>query len=151
MSANIPTLFVRGKNLPEAWEKAVLECWYHGVAIKTEYDKPEDPPSKDCTMMLVVEDPFAEPRIHRAFPPSRPLVSTGQARPANRDLYGGGFLIIMDSDGISRLHRQFPHEAVGMVSGVPRPGGSIRFLRCSSPGGRDSCKSARGLSSLYLE
>ncbi len=68
MSANIPTLFVRGKNLPEAWEKAVLECWHHGVAIKTEYDKPEDPPSKDCTMMLVVEDPFAEPRIHRAFP-----------------------------------------------------------------------------------
>ncbi len=68
MSGNIPTLFVQGKNLAEAWEKAVLACWQEGVPIKTEYDKPDDPPSKDCTMMWMVEDPFAEPRIHRAFP-----------------------------------------------------------------------------------
>ena len=68
MSGNIPTLFVRGKTLPEAWEKAVLECWSKGVGLKTEYDKPNDPPSRDCTMMWVAEDPFAEPRIHRAFP-----------------------------------------------------------------------------------
>ena len=68
MKTNIPAIFVRGKNLPEAWENAVLACWQQGISIKTEYDKPEDPPSKDCTMMMVVDDPFAEPRIHRAFP-----------------------------------------------------------------------------------
>jgi len=68
MNGNIPTLSVSGKNLPEAWEKAVLACWRNGVAIKTEYDKPGDPPSRDCTMLWTVEDPFAEPRIHRAFP-----------------------------------------------------------------------------------
>lgn len=68
MNGNIPTLYVHGKNLAEAWEKAVLACWEKGVPIKTEYDKPDDPPSKDCTMMWTVEDPFAEPRIHRAFP-----------------------------------------------------------------------------------
>ncbi len=68
MTGNIPTLYVQGKNLPEAWEKAVLECWQKGAAIKTEYDRPHDPPSKDCTILWVVEDPFAEPRIHRAFP-----------------------------------------------------------------------------------
>jgi thymidylate synthase len=68
MNGQIPTLFVTGKNLPEAWENAVLECWRKGAAIRTEYDKPGDPPSRDCTMMWVVEDPFAEPRIHRAFP-----------------------------------------------------------------------------------
>ena len=68
MQGNIPTFFVTGKTLPEAWEKAVLECWRNGVSVKTEYDKPDDPPSKDCTMMWVAEDPFAEPRIHRAFP-----------------------------------------------------------------------------------
>ena len=68
MRGNIPTLFVTGANLPEAWEKAVLACWEHGAAVKTEYDKTGDPPSRDCTMMWVVEDPFAEPRIHRAFP-----------------------------------------------------------------------------------
>jgi thymidylate synthase len=68
MTGSIPTLFVQGKTLPEAWEKAVLACWREGVAIRTEYDKPGDPPSRDCTILWTVEDPFAEPRIHRAFP-----------------------------------------------------------------------------------
>jgi thymidylate synthase len=68
MDGQIPTLHVSGRTLPEAWEKAVLACWHHGAAIRTEYDKPGDPPSKDCTMVWTVEDPFAEPRIHRAFP-----------------------------------------------------------------------------------
>lgn len=68
MKGMIPALFVQGKTLPEAWEKAVLACWEKGVSLQTEYDKPGDPPSKDCTMMWVVEDPFLEPRIHRAFP-----------------------------------------------------------------------------------
>jgi len=39
-----------------------------GCDIKTQYDKPEDPPSKDATMILVVHDPAAEPMIHRDFP-----------------------------------------------------------------------------------
>jgi len=68
MSGNIPVLHIEGKTLPEAWEKAVLACWRHGVPVRTEYDKPGDPPSRDCTMVWAVEDPFAEPRIHRAFP-----------------------------------------------------------------------------------
>jgi thymidylate synthase len=68
MNGNIPTLFVQGRTLPEAWERAVLECWNKGAAVKTEYDRPNDPPSRDCTMMWVAEDPFAEPRLHRAFP-----------------------------------------------------------------------------------
>jgi len=68
MNGNIPTLCVSGKTLPEAWEKAVLECWHKGIAIATQYDKPGDPPSRDCTMLWTVEEPFAEPRIHRAFP-----------------------------------------------------------------------------------
>lgn len=68
MTGRIPTLCVAGQTLPEAWEKAVLACWEQGAAIRTEYDKPGDPPSRDCTMMWVVEDPFLEPRLHRAFP-----------------------------------------------------------------------------------
>ncbi len=68
MNGRIPTLCVTGQTLPEAWEKAVLACWEQGEAIRTEYDKPGDPPSRDCTMMWVVEDPFLEPRLHRAFP-----------------------------------------------------------------------------------
>jgi len=66
----IPVIKVEGKTLPEAWEKAVIETWNKGLNIKTEYDKENDPPSKDCTMVMVVNEPLAEPRIHRAFPGS---------------------------------------------------------------------------------
>lgn len=68
MKNDIPVLKVEGKTLPEAWEKAVISAWEDGLGIKTEYDKPEDPLSRDCTMMMVVHEPMSEPRIHRAFP-----------------------------------------------------------------------------------
>ena len=68
LSGNIPALTVVARCLPEAWEKAVLAVWQHGIDIKTEYDKPQDPPSKDATVMITVADPFAEPRIHKNFP-----------------------------------------------------------------------------------
>ena len=64
----VPVFKVEGKTLPEVWEKAVLTCWDGGVAVKTEYDKPGDPPSRDCSMAMVILNPLAEPRIHRAFP-----------------------------------------------------------------------------------
>jgi thymidylate synthase len=68
MIKDIPVIRVEGDTLPEAWEKAVIAVWKDGLEIKTEYDKPEDPSSRDCTMIMVVNDPFKEPRIHRAFP-----------------------------------------------------------------------------------
>ena len=64
----IPTLNIDAQCLPEAWEKAVLAVWDHGAAIRTEYDKPSDPPSRDATVLITVRDPFAEPRIHKNFP-----------------------------------------------------------------------------------
>jgi thymidylate synthase len=54
--------------LPLAWEKAVIACWEQGESFPTEYDKPEDPHSRDVTAMIHVTHPFEEPRIHRAFP-----------------------------------------------------------------------------------
>jgi thymidylate synthase len=54
--------------MPEAWEEAVIRCWNEGVAIKTQYDKTGDPPSRDCSLAMSVRDPMREPRIHRAFP-----------------------------------------------------------------------------------
>ena len=67
-TGNIPVLSINADCLPEAWEKAVLAVWKEGVSVKTEYDKPEDPPSKDATVIITVADPFAEPRIHKNFP-----------------------------------------------------------------------------------
>ncbi len=66
--ADIPVLFIVAKSLPEAWEKAVLAVWDNGLEIKTQYDKAEDPPSKDATVIITVNNPFAEPRIHKNFP-----------------------------------------------------------------------------------
>ncbi len=64
----IPVLKVEGETVPEVWEKAVIECWEKGISIRTEYDREDDPPSKDCSMVMVIRSPLAEPRIHRAFP-----------------------------------------------------------------------------------
>ena len=61
-------ILVEGDTLPEVWEKAVLETWEKGELFRTEYDRPQDPPSRDATVIMVVNKPFQEPRIHRAFP-----------------------------------------------------------------------------------
>jgi len=60
--------FTCARTLPEGWEKAVLACWQRGEPFRTEYDKPDDPPSRDAVATICVTEPFAEPRIHRAFP-----------------------------------------------------------------------------------
>lgn len=65
---DLPVITVAASCLPEAWEKAVLGVWDSGLDIKTEYDKPEDAPSKDATVMVTITNPFAEPRIHKNFP-----------------------------------------------------------------------------------
>ncbi|MCD6407471.1 hypothetical protein J7L87_00265, partial [bacterium] len=46
----------------------MLILWEKGIEIKTEYDKKGEPPSKDATMIMVVKNPFSEPRIHLGFP-----------------------------------------------------------------------------------
>ena len=67
---DIPVLMVEGRTLPEAWERSVVEVWEKGISIKTEYDRSTDLPSRDCTMIIVIGEPFTEPRIHRAIPSS---------------------------------------------------------------------------------
>jgi thymidylate synthase len=67
-SAGIPVVAVTADCLPEAWEKTVIAVWDRGVDIRTQYDKPDDPPSRDATAVVTVTDPFCEPRIHKNFP-----------------------------------------------------------------------------------
>ena len=66
----IPIITANGKSIAEAWENSLLLLYKEGCNIKTQYDKPDDPPSKDCTMILTVEEPLSEPMIHRCFPDS---------------------------------------------------------------------------------
>ena len=66
--SGIPVLTARGAGIAEAWENSLVELNAKGCDIKTMYDKPEDPPSKDATMMITIDDPLAEPMIHKDFP-----------------------------------------------------------------------------------
>ena len=68
VAGDIPVLEARGATVPEAWERSVLRLWEEGARVRTEYDRELDEPSRDSTMVIVVEKPLAEPRIHLAFP-----------------------------------------------------------------------------------
>jgi len=73
-NGHLPIVKVTGENLPQAWERAMIALWEQGVDVRTEYDRKDkqgrwlDPPSRDCTMIVEVADPFGEPRIHKNFP-----------------------------------------------------------------------------------
>ena len=66
--AGIPVLMAEGDSIAQAWENALVRLHAAGCDVKTQYDKPDDPPSKDATMIVTVRDPLAEPMIHRDFP-----------------------------------------------------------------------------------
>ena len=66
--SGIPVLHAQGDCIARAWENALVTLYESGCDIKTQYDKPQDPPSKDATMILTVSDPLAEPMIHRDLP-----------------------------------------------------------------------------------
>jgi len=68
MPMNIAVICVEEESLAAAYEKALTALYEKGTRFKTQYDKPGDPLSLDCTMNLTVLDPMAEPMIHKAFP-----------------------------------------------------------------------------------
>ena len=65
---NIPVINVIGKTLAETFEKALTALYKGGTQFKTQYDKPEDPLSLDCTMNMTILEPESDPMIHMAFP-----------------------------------------------------------------------------------
>ena len=64
----IPVLHVEGDCIARAWENSLIELHRSGCDIKTQYDKPDDPPSKDATMIITIAEPLKEPMIHKDFP-----------------------------------------------------------------------------------
>jgi thymidylate synthase len=65
---NIPVLHVTEKTLAEAYEAALVKLYSEGTRFKTQYDKPGDPLSIDCTMNITILEPESDPMIHQAFP-----------------------------------------------------------------------------------
>jgi thymidylate synthase (methanogen type) len=57
--------FVSKSNIRDAWLSAVGKVLFFGDDIKTEYDKPEDPPSKDATVLIEITDPFSNPIMRK--------------------------------------------------------------------------------------
>jgi thymidylate synthase len=65
---DIPVIPVEGKTIAETYEKALVALYNQGVRFKTQYDKPGDPLSLDCTMNMTIREPLTDPMIHKAFP-----------------------------------------------------------------------------------
>ena len=65
---NIPVISVSGRSLAIAFEAALVNLYEKGIRFKTQYDKPGDPESIDCTMNITIKEPESEPMIHMAFP-----------------------------------------------------------------------------------
>jgi thymidylate synthase len=64
----IPVLHVEADCIARAWEESLVLLYKCGGDIKTQYDKPGDPPSKDATTIITITDPLREPMIHKDFP-----------------------------------------------------------------------------------
>jgi len=64
----IPVLHVESDCIARGWEQSLIELNRNGCTLRTQYDKPGDPPSKDSTMILTILDPLREPMIHKDFP-----------------------------------------------------------------------------------
>ena len=64
----IPVLHVEGDSIARAWEQSLIALHEKGCNVQTEYDKPDDPPSKDATMIITITDPLREPMLHKDFP-----------------------------------------------------------------------------------
>ncbi len=54
-------IFISEKSVRDAWLSAVAHVLYNGDDIRTEYDKSEDPPSKDATVLIEIENPMSNP------------------------------------------------------------------------------------------
>ncbi len=64
----IPVLYVESDCIARGWEQSLIELSRNGCSIRTEYDRADDPASKDATMILTITDPLKEPMIHKDFP-----------------------------------------------------------------------------------
>jgi thymidylate synthase len=66
--SGIPVISVEGDCIARAWENSLIALHRSGCTLPTQYDRPDDPLSRDATMLITVHEPLAEPMIHRDFP-----------------------------------------------------------------------------------
>ena len=64
----IPVIYVEADCIARGWEQSLVELHRRGCRIRTQYDKEGDQASRDCTMILTILNPSAEPVIHKDIP-----------------------------------------------------------------------------------
>lgn len=64
----LPFLTVTGRTLPEAWERSLVALWRNGQTTRSQFAPKGRETTIDATMAMVIEEPLAEPRIHRCQP-----------------------------------------------------------------------------------
>jgi len=57
--------YISKTNFRDAWLSAIGQVLYNGDDIKTEYDKADDPPSKDATVLIEITDPLSNPVMRK--------------------------------------------------------------------------------------
>ena len=63
----LPVLQVVGRNLPQAFESALVAVWEKGIEMATHYDKEDGNPSLEAMVTVILENPFEEPRIPKGI------------------------------------------------------------------------------------
>ncbi|MFX0080538.1 MAG: thymidylate synthase [Candidatus Hodarchaeota archaeon] len=58
-------IFISKSDVRDAWLSAIGQVLYRGDDIKTEYDKPEDLPSKDATVLIEIKEPLSNPIMRK--------------------------------------------------------------------------------------
>lgn len=57
-------IYISKNNVRDAWISALAQVLYTGYNIRTIYDKSNEPPSKDATVLIKVKEPLSNPIIH---------------------------------------------------------------------------------------
>ena len=65
-----PVIHVAGRTVPEAWQNAMVALYERGLDTATSFDRGGDPLSKDATVVITVEEPLGEPRVHKKAIPA---------------------------------------------------------------------------------
>jgi hypothetical protein len=64
---NIPVITISERSLAQAFEKALTELYTRGIRFKTQYDKPGDPESLDCTLNLTIGQKSGSMMLRMAY------------------------------------------------------------------------------------
>jgi thymidylate synthase (methanogen type) len=58
-------LFISKENERDAWLSALVQVLFKGDEIKTEYDKSDDAPSRDATVLIEIKEPMTHPIMRK--------------------------------------------------------------------------------------